>query len=381
MGSGGAPLASTSLGSQNKENSNSILNQGFTSLVITAVVLTVVFSVFKRPILFAFGASEATIVHAEEYISVYLIGTIFVELVLGLNPFITSQGYSRYAMVTVLIGAVLNILLDPLFIFVFGMGSRGAALATVISQAVSCVYVIKFLTGKKTMLRLDFKKMRIHKNIMLPVLTLGLSPFIMQATESAVSIAFNSTLSRTGGDIAVGTMTIISSILTFLWLPVNGFAQGAQPVISYNYGARNNDRVRETFILMAKVCFCYCLAYVSVIELFPSSLIGIFTSDESLIAYAVPYVRIYFIGYIIFSQQLACQQTFLGLGQAKISMFIALLRKVILLIPLVLILSRTSLGTLGVFLAEPVSDTISAVTAITLFALNFKKILEKGPDA
>lgn len=381
IGAGGAPLASINWGSGNRAKANSILNQGFTALIITSLLLSSVFYAFRFPVLSAFGASQSTLVYAEEYLSVYLAGTLFVELVLGLNPFITAQGYSTYSMVTVLLGAAMNIILDPIFIFAFGMGSRGAALATILSQALSCLYVIKFLTGKKTALTLNFRQMRPQKTILMPVLGLGLSPFIMQATESAVSIAFNSTLAKTGGDIAVAAMTIISSISTFLWLPVNGFTQGAQPVISYNFGARKNDRVKEAFAIIAKVCFTYCLVFVLLAEFFPKEIIGIFTNDVDLITYATPYVRLYFIGFILFSFQIACQQTFLALGQARISMFIALLRKVILLIPLVLILSRTSLGTFGAFLAEPISDTVSALTALTLFGLNFKKILERGPNA
>lgn len=379
IGAGGAPLAAISMGSGNKEKSEKILNQGFAVLIIIAAVLTVFFQVFKTPLLYVFGASDATIGYAENYLEIYLIGTVFVQICLGMNLFISSQGFASHAMTTVLIGAVLNIVLDPIFIFVFGMNESGAALATIISQAVSAVWVIRFLRGKTSLLHLDIRKMLPSWKIMGPVMALGLSPFIMAATEAAINIVFNSTLQRTGGDLAVGTMTILSSIMTFCWMPIQGFSQGAQPIISYNFGAGNNGRVRETFRILLITCLIYTFAFMALMELFPSVAIGLFTSDQTLAEYAVPYLRIYFAGVGIFGLQMACQQAFLGLGQAKISMFLALLRKVILLIPLVLILSSTPLKVTGVFLAEPISDITSALTAITLFALNFRKILQKGP--
>ena len=378
VGAGGAPLAAISLGSGNKEKAEKIMSQGFFILIIIAIILTVLFQVFKRPLLFMFGASNATITYAENYLSIYLIGTIFVQICLGMNLFISSQGFASHAMTTVLIGAVLNIILDPIFIFVFNMGERGAALATIISQAVSALWVIRFLSSKTSILHLNSKKMIPSWKILTPVLALGVSPFIMNATEAAINIVFNSTLQRTGGDYAVGTMTKISSIMSFCWMPVSGFSQGSQPIISYNFGAGNNDRVKQTFRILLITLLIYTFTFMALLELFPSVAIGIFTSDKALSEYAVPYLRIYFAGIGIFGLQMACQQAFLGLGQAKISMFLALLRKVFLLIPLVLILSRTALGVSGAFLAEPISDITSALVAITLFSLNFGKILKKG---
>ena len=378
VGAGGAPLAAISLGSGNKEKAEKIMSQGFFILIIIAILLTILFQVFKRPLLFMFGASNATITYAENYLSIYLLGTIFVQVCLGMNLFISSQGFASHAMTTVLIGAVLNIILDPIFIFIFNMGEKGAALATIISQAVSALWVIRFLSSKTSILNLNFKHMLPSWKILTPVLALGVSPFIMNATEAAINIVFNSTLQRTGGDYAVGTMTIISSIMSFCWMPVSGFSQGSQPIISYNFGAGNNDRVRQTFRILLITLLIYTFTFMALLELFPSVAIGIFTSDKALSEYAVPYLRIYFAGIGIFGLQMACQQAFLGLGQAKISMFLALLRKVFLLIPLVLILSRTALGVTGAFLAEPISDITSALVAITLFSLNFGKILKKG---
>ncbi len=378
VGAGGAPLASIALGSKDEKKAEKIVNNSFSMLIIISIFLTVFFFAFKTPLLYAFGASENTIGYANDYLSIYLIGTVFVQLCLGMNPYITAQGYSTFAMITVLIGAVLNIVLDPLFIFVFSMGAKGAALATIISQAVSAIWVLAFFRGRKTLLRIKTKAMGIKWNIIAPVLALGASPFIMQATEAAISIVFNSTLQRTGGDMAVGTMTIITSIMTFFFLPLQGFSQGAQPVISYNFGAHNNKRVKDSFKVLLGVCLSFAILFFTVVELVPGFIISLLTSDENLINFAIPYARIYFAGIAIFGMQMACQQAFVGLGQAKMSMFLALLRKVFLLIPLVLILSRTALGVTGVFLAEPISDIISALTAITLFFLNFNKILAKG---
>ena len=378
IGAGGAPIAAIQLGSGNKEKAEDILNQGFTCLIILSVALTMFFMIFKKPLLYAFGASEITYPYANDYISTYLIGTIFVQICLGMNTFITAQGYSSFAMVTTLIGAVLNIALDPLFIFVFNMGARGAALATIISQGVSMIWVISFLRGKRTLLRLNPKKFRIKKEIMLPVFALGVSPFIMASTEAAINIVFNSTLQRTGGDIAVGAMTIIASIMSFIWMPLQGFAMGAQPVISFNFGARNNKRVSSAFKIMMITCVSYACSCTILIEAFPNIFLSAFTSDQALKEYAIPLTRIYFLGIGIFGSQMACQQTFLGLGQTKLSLFLALLRKVLLLIPLVFILSSI-IGVKGVFIAEPISDITSALTAITLPISNFKKIIEKGP--
>ena len=379
IGAGGAPLAAIQLGSKNKDKAEDILNQGFTCLILLSVVLTTIFLLIKKPLLFAFGASEVTYKYADEYISTYLFGTIFVQVCLGMNTFITAQGYSTFAMVTTIIGAVLNILLDPLFIFVFNLGARGAALATIISQFVSALWVMKFLLGKKTILKLNHRKFKITKTVMLPVLALGVSPFIMGATEAAINIVFNSTLQRTGGDAAVGTMTIITSIMSFCWMPLQGFGQGAEPVISFNFGARNKNRVSEAIKLIVIVCLIYSFTCSILLESFPAFFLSLFTNDKALITYAVPYTRIFFIGLGIFGAQMACQQIFMGLGEAKLSLILALLRKIILLIPLVFIFS-SFWGVNGVFIAEPVSDITSALTAIILLTLNIRKIIERGPN-
>lgn len=378
IGAGGAPLAAISTGAGNREHAERIMNQGFSTLILFSILLTIFFMYFKEPLLYAFGASDATIGYASRYLDVYLLGTLFVQLSLGMNTFISAQGFATEAMLTVMIGAVSNILLDPLFIFVFGMNETGAALATIISQSVSAIWIICFLRGHRTGLKLKISLMRPTLKILGPVLALGLSPFIMGSTEAAINIVFNSTLQRTGGDLAVGTMTILSSIMSFCWMPMQGLGQGAQPLISYNFGAGNDGRVRETFRILLVSCLIYACTYWLLLELFPSFFLSLFTNDEAILSYAVPYLRIYFAGLGIFALQMACQQTFLGLGQARISMFLALLRKVILLIPLVYILSATPLGVTGVFLAEPIADITSALTSITLFALNFNKILAKG---
>ena len=282
IGAGGAPLASIQLGSGNKEKAEDILNQGACSLIMISIVLTVLFSVFKTPLLYLFGASSQTIGYAEDYIGIYLLGTVFVQLALGLNPFITAQGYSSFAMITIIIGAVMNIALDPLFIFVLSMGAKGAALATILSQAVSALWVLRFFSSKRTILRLRLSKFRIRKEVMLPVLMLGVSPFIMAATEAAINIVFNSTLQRTGGDAAVGTMTMIASIMSFCWMPLQGFAQGAQPVISYNFGARNSDRVRQAFKVFLATAVSYAFIMMALLELFPSFFLSLFTNDAAL---------------------------------------------------------------------------------------------------
>ncbi len=379
IGAGGAPLAAIQLGSKNKEKAEDILNQGFTCLILLSIALTTIFLLIKKPLLFAFGASEVTYKYANEYISTYLLGTIFVQVCLGMNTFITAQGYSTFAMVTTIIGAVLNIVLDPLFIFIFNLGARGAALATIISQFVSALWVMKFLLGKKTILRLNHRKFKITSKVIFPVLALGVSPFIMGATEAAINIVFNSTLQRTGGDAAVGTMTIITSIMSFCWMPLQGFGQGAQPVISFNFGARNKKRVSEAIKLIVVVCLIYSFTCSILLETFTAFFLSLFTNDKELITYAIPYTKIFFIGLGIFGAQMACQQIFMGLGAAKLSLILALLRKIILLIPLVFIFSSLW-GVKGVFIAEPVSDITSALTAIILLIVNIRKIIERGPN-
>ncbi|MCB6414675.1 MATE family efflux transporter [Faecalimonas umbilicata] len=373
-GMGGAPLASIRMGRQEYDEAEDILGNSAGLLVLFAVMLTIVFSIFKTPILYAFGASENSITYAVDYISVYLLGTIFVQIAVGLNTFISGQGQAKIAMLSVLIGAVLNILLDPVFIFVLHMGVRGAALATIISQAVSALWILHFLTSQKSVIRLRLRKMRLKPSLVGKIASLGISPFIMQSTESLVSITLNSGLQRYGGDLYVGTMSILSSVMQLIVIPMQGVSQGVQPIISYNYGAKNGKRVKEAFFKMLAICFLgtFLLAGIAVIA--PEIYAGIFTSNQALVDLTCEVMPVYFLGIMIFGIQNACQSTFLALGQAKVSLFIALLRKVILLIPLAIILPKF-MGVMGIYRAEPIADVISVLITILLFTVTFKKIL------
>lgn len=373
-GMGGAPLASIRMGRQEYDEAEDILGNSAGLLVLFAVMLTIVFSIFKTPILYAFGASENSITYAVDYIFVYLLGTIFVQIAVGLNTFISGQGQAKIAMLSVLIGAVLNILLDPVFIFVLHMGVRGAALATIISQAVSALWILHFLTSQKSVIRLRLRKMRLKPSLVGKIASLGISPFIMQSTESLVSITLNSGLQRYGGDLYVGTMSILSSVMQLIVIPMQGVSQGVQPIISYNYGAKNGKRVKEAFFKMLAICFLgtFLLAGIAVIA--PEIYAGIFTSNQALVNLTCEVMPVYFLGITIFGIQNACQSTFLALGQAKVSLFIALLRKVILLIPLAIILPKF-MGVMGIYRAEPIADVISVLITILLFTVTFKKIL------
>ena len=350
-GMGGAPLASIQLGKKNKQGAEQILGNSAGLLILFSVILTAFFSICKTPILYAFGASDATIVYARDYISIYLIGTIFVQLALGLNAYISGQGEAKTAMLSVLIGAVLNICLDPVFIFGFHMGVQGAALATVLSQAISCVWVIRFLCGKKTQLHIRINHLRLEAATILPCIFLGLAAFIMQASESVIAVCFNSSLLRYGGDIAVGTMTILTSVMQFAMLPLQGIAQGAQPISSYNYGAKNADRVRKTFHLLLRTCLTYSLLLWVAVQLVPQVFVSIFTSDADLLAFATPALRIYFGGLGLFGIQIACQMTFTSLGKAVNSIIVAIVRKFVLLLPLIYLMPHVvSNPTTGVYM-------------------------------
>lgn len=375
-GMGGAPLASIELGKRNYAKAERILGNSAGLLLIFSAVLTVVFSVFKTPILYAFGASEATIGYAESYIGIYLVGTIFVQAALGLNTFISGQGASKTAMLSVLIGAVINICLDPVFIFLFGMGVKGAALATVISQAVSAVWVVKFLLSKKSVIKLKVSCMGLEKGTVKLIAALGVSPFIMQSTESLVSITLNSGLQRYGGDLYVGTMAIMTSVMQLITIPLQGITQGVQPIISYNYGAGNKKRVKSAFLRMLAITFAGMFVFCGLAVVCPGLYAGIFTSNEALTELTVKVMPTYFLGMTIFGIQSACQATFIALGQAKVSMFIALLRKVILLIPLAIILPKF-MGVMGIYRAEPIADVLSVLTTATLFLLTVKKIFRQ----
>ena len=376
VGMGGGSRAVVRMGSGDQEGANAILGSCATLLVILSVIFTAVLQLVKEPMLLLFGATENTLPYALDYLGIYLSGTIFVELSLGLNFFITAQGFSTVGMATVLIGAVINIVLDPVFIFGFGMGVKGAALATITAQAVSAVWVVCFLLGKRTKLRLQRRFARVDWKVLAPVLALGVSPFIMQSTESLVNIAFNSSLKAYGGDPAVGAMTICSSIMQVFYLLFQGLSQGGQPIVGYNYGAGNLDRVKQAFRLVFTCSLIFSTLSCLAIELFPGMFVAMFNDKPELVEIAVWTLRVYAAGMFMLGIQNSCQQTFVALGQAKISLFLALLRKIILLIPLIFILPHFIANkVLAVFLAEPAADILAALTTGGMFFWRFPKLL------
>lgn len=376
VGMGGAPLAAIKMGEKDNNEAEKIMTNSFSVLLIIAGILTVIFMIFKEPILWKFGASESTIKYATDYLGIYLIGTVFVQIALGMNPFVNTQGFAKIGMMTVTIGAIINIILDPILIFGLNMGVKGAAVATIVAQAVSAIWVLRFLTGKKTILKLRKKYLKIDIKTMKPVFALGIAPFIMQSTESLVLVSLNSQLQKYGGDLAVGAMTIMSSIMQIITMPLMGLTQGAQPIISYNYGAKNLDRVKKTFKLLLLTCLSYSTLIVVLLMLFPDFFVSIFNNKPELMEITTWSIKIYFAGMFIFGAQIACQQTFLALGRAKISLFLALLRKVVLLVPLIFILPNfTKNGLFGVLLAEPVADIIACATTVISFAVFYKNTL------
>lgn len=373
---GSAPRASIKMGAKEHKEAEAILGNSTVLLLILSVLLTAAILLFGEPLLRLFGASGQTIGYAWDYMKIYAVGTIFVQLSLGLNAFITTQGFAATSMLTVLIGAGLNIVLDPIFIFGLNMGVQGAALATILSQAVSAVWVLLFLTGKKPVLRLRREILRLQPKVILPCLALGLSPFIMQATESLISVCFNSSLLLYGGDLAVGAMAVLSSVMQFSMLPLTGLAQGAQPIISFNFGARNPDRMRKAFRLLVISSLVYALTLWALIMLFPEGFAALFNKDPEFIRYTAWALRIYMLFSGLFSIQLACQQTFLATGNAKTSLFMAVLRKIIILIPLIYILPNFFENKVfAVLLAEPVADFVAIVVTTSMFAVYFRKIL------
>lgn len=377
-GMGGAPKAAIKMGEKDNEGANKILGNCTSLTIIASIILTIVLLIFKEPLLYSFGASENTIKYGLDYINIYAIGTIFVMITLGLNAFITTQGFSKVSMINVVIGASLNIILDPIFIYVFNMGVEGAALATIISQAVSAFLVVRFLLSSKSKLKLTIKNMRLDYKVILPVIALGLSPFIMQSTESIISICFNTSLQKYGGDIAVGAMTILTSLMQFAMLPLQGFAQGAQPIISYNYGAKNPDRIKKVFKLLFIICISFSFVFWLIVMIMPSSLISIFTTKQELIIFSSKALRIYMGVICLFGIQIACQQTFVSLGNAPVSLFLAILRKIILLIPLIYIVPLFMEDKCSaIFLAEPIADFIAVSTTATIFIIVFKKSMKK----
>lgn len=383
VGSGGAPRASIAMGQGNNDRAEKILGSSFTALALISVILTTVLLIGNRSFLMAFGCSENTIEYAVSYMNIYSIGTVFVQMTLGLNAFITAQGYTTISMKTVLIGAICNIILDPICIFVLDMGVSGAALATVISQAVSAVWVVFFLSGKRSLLRLKPRNFSLNPRILLPCIALGLSPFIMQSTESIISVCFNSSLLKYGGDLAVGAMTILTSVTQFILLPVQGITQGSQPIISYNYGAGNAARVKDTFFLLLKVCLSWTMFIWLLVMLFPQLFASVFTSDAALIDFTKTALRIYLASMGLFGIQMACQMTFVSIGNAVSSITVAVMRKIVLLIPLIYIMPHILPDkTLAVYAAEPVADFLSVCFASTLFFFQFRKTLKsmEHPD-
>ena len=371
---GGAPRASIFEGRGEPGQSERIMGNSFTLLVCISLVLTVLLQLFAEPLLLLFGASENTIGYALSYLKIYSLGTICVQMTLGMNAYITAQGFTTVSMKTVLIGAILNTILDPIFIFVLDMGARGAALATILSQTVSALWVLRFLTGSTTRWRLRRENLRPVPAVFLPSLALGLSPFIMQSTESLIAVCLNSSLLKYGGDIAVGCMTVLISIMQLAMMPLQGLTQGAQPIVSYNFGARNAQRVRDAFKTLLTACLTYSLVLWAAVQLFPRTFVLIFNNDPQLVAYAAKALRIYMAATGIFGIQIACQQTFIALGNAKTSLFLAALRKIILLIPLIYILPHFFVNkVIAVFLAEPVADLLAVATTATMFSIQFRK--------
>lgn len=379
-GMGGAPLASIRLGAGDRKGAEQILGNSTTLLLGTAAVLTVFFSLFKRPLLMAFGASEDTVGYALEYLSIYLLGTVFVQLALGLNTFISAQGKALTSMLSVLIGAVLNIVLDPIFIFGFQMGVRGAALATILSQAVSACWVVGFLCTKRSGLRIRLANMALKKEIVSRIAALGVAPFIMQSTESLVTVVLNSSLQTFGGDLYVGTLTIMQSVMQMVVMPVQGITQGTQPIMSYNFGAKNFQRVRQVFKRLLTVTMTVTITAFIIVSLFPGQLAQIFNDDQELVALVDRVMPVFFAGIWAFGAQMACQTTFMALGQAKTSLFLALLRKVILLVPLAILLPRITNSVMGVYIAEPVADILASATTLTIFLTRRKKLLPTPKD-
>ena len=378
VSNGGAPRASMAMGKGDYDEAEKILGNSVALQIVISAVLTVLLLLFYRPLLLTFGASENTIGFASDYMKIYAAGTVFVQLTLGMNAFITAQGFAQIGMRTVLIGAVSNIVLDPLFIFALGMGVKGAALATILSQGISCIWVLRFLTGPKTLLRLKKENVRFRPALILPCVALGTATFIMQASESVISVCFNSSLLKYGDDIAVGAMTILSSVMQFAMLPLQGIAQGAQPITSYNYGARNTQRVRQTFRLLLKVCLCYSVALWAVIQLCPGAFARIFTPNAALVAFTVPALRIYCGALFLFGIQIACQMTFVSIGAAGCSIIVAVLRKFVLLLPLIYLMPRLLADqTMAVYTAEPVADAIAVTCTAILFTVQFRKALRK----
>ena len=378
VSSGGAPRASIFMGKQDMDSAEKTLGGCLCLQLLISAVLTVVLLTWNRELLLLFGASENTIGYATDYMRIYGLGTVFVQLTLGMNGFITAQGFTRITMLSVLIGAVSNIILDPIFIYALDMGVRGAALATILSQGFSTLWALSFLSGKKCILRLKLKNLNLSPRVILPCIALGSAFFIMQASESVISVCFNASLQSYGGDVAVGAMTILTSVMQFAMLPTQGIAQGAQPILSYNFGAKNPDRVKQTFKLLLMVCLSYSLVLWASVVSFPRVFVSIFTPEPELITFASEALRIYFFGMALFGIQIACQMTFVSLGKSGSSVLVAVVRKFILLLPLIYLIPHISDDpTKGVYLAEPIADILAVSFTTVLFVFQFKKALKE----
>lgn len=378
VGNGGAPRASIYMGQGKNDYAEKILGNCFMTQIIISIMLTLTLFFGNRTFLLSFGASANTIGYAVQYMNIYALGTLFVQLTLGMNMFITAQGFAKTGMISVLIGAICNIALDPVLIFGFNLGVKGAAIATIISQGCSCIYVLKFLFGDKTTLKLRVSKMSITPSIILPCIALGFSSFVMQSSESVIQVCFNSSLLKYGGDIAVGAMTILTSVMQFALLPLQGLGQGAQPIISYNYGAKNKERVQNTFKLLIKVSLLFSMIIWAFIQIVPQVFVGLFTNAPELYQYTIMALRIYMAVIGIFGIQIACQMTFVALGNALASVVVAVMRKFIILIPLIYIMPAIlSNKTMAVYLAEPVADVLAITFTIILFRNQFHKALDK----
>lgn len=378
IGAGGSARAAIFMGRKENQTAERILGSCTLMSIIASVLLMVFFLVFREPVLVLFGATAENLPFAMDYTKIYLYGTIFVLTALGLNMFITNQGFTKTSMATVCIGAVLNIILDPIFIFGFNMGVKGAALATIISQCVSALWVVIFLTSKRTILKIKLQYMRLPKALVAGVVSLGISPFIMQATECLVQLVFNRGMRTYGDNNYIALMSILFSLTQMIWMPLQGISQGAQPIIGYNYGAGNKERVMAAFKMLFISNVVFSVAVILLIELFPQVFLGFFTPDQNVIDIGKNALRLFLAGMSLMGAQSACQQTFVALGQAKISMFLALLRKVILLIPLAMILPALGLGVWGFFLAEALSDVIAATVTTAIFKLKINGILSKS---
>lgn len=379
FGMGGAPLCSIERGRGNIREAEAIMGNSFVLMVITGIVLTILGLAFKRPMLYLFGASDATIGYADAYITIYLLGNIFVMTGLGMNSFINSQGFGTIGMMTVLLGAVANIILDPIFIFVFHMGVRGAALATIISQFLSAVWILVFLTGKKALLRLKPSAMRLTKKRVKDIIGLGMSGFTMSITNSTVQVMYNAMLQRFGGDLYVGIMTVINSVREVISMPVNGVTQSAQPILGYNYGAKEYNRVKTGIVFMSIVSILYTTLVWGVVHGFPEFFIRMFNREGDLIEAGIPAMRVYFFGFFMMSLQFAGQAVFVGLGKAKRAVFFSIFRKIVIVTPLIIMLPVVfGLGTTGILMAEPISNFIGGAACFGTMLVTVWPELKKG---